>query len=64
MPAMTMEYDVQVAGSGADYKRGDSVIFKTNKRSRHSKYSTEIATTSPKYTTYVFLVNGRRIDEG
>ena len=31
MPAMTMEYDIQGVGSGSDYKRGDSVIFKINK---------------------------------
>ena len=31
MPAMTMEYDFQVEGSGSDYKRGDTVIFKINK---------------------------------
>ena len=31
MPAMTMEYDIQGVGSGSDYKRGDTVIFKINK---------------------------------
>ena len=31
MPAMTMEYDVQGAGTGMDFKRGDTVVFKINK---------------------------------
>jgi len=31
MPAMTMEYEAQGVGTGSDFKRGDTVIFKINK---------------------------------
>ena len=31
MPAMTMEYDVEVTGTEMDVKRGDTVVFKINK---------------------------------
>ena len=31
MPAMTMEYDVEGAGTEMDFKRGDTVVFEINK---------------------------------